>query len=166
MLEEIYKRQSIRNYTKQEVEEEKLEEVLRTAMNAPTARNAQSWRFMIVKNREVLDHMVELQPYMGLMQKAPCAILVMGDLTTTTNQGYLYLDGGAAIQNMLIEAVHQGLSTCWCGIAPLEDRMLAFQEYFKLEKHLIPIALVAIGYGDETKEKVDRYDPQKISIYK
>ncbi|MGX8850907.1 nitroreductase family protein [Amedibacillus sp. YH-ame10] len=166
MLKEIYERQSIRKYSKQEVEEEKLLEVLRAGMNAPTARNAQSWRFMVVHNRKALQDMVDLQPYMAFMKDAPCAILVMGDIQTTTDQGYLYLDGAAAIQNMLIEAVHQGLSTCWCGIAPLQDRIKLFQEYYKLEENLVPIALVAIGYGDETKEKVDRFDPQKISYFK
>ncbi|MEG0469771.1 MAG: nitroreductase family protein, partial [Longicatena sp.] len=96
MLKEIYERQSIRKYSKQVVEEEKLLEVLRAGMNAPTARNAQSWRFMVVHNRKALQDMVDLQPYMAFMKDAPCAILVMGDIQTTTDQGYLYLDGAAA----------------------------------------------------------------------
>lgn len=162
MLKEIYERQSIRKYVNQDVEEEKLTLLLRAAMNAPSARNAQSWRFMIIKDRPTLDYMVELQPYMGLMQEAPCAILVMGDKTTVADIGYLYLDAGAAIENMLIEAVHLGLSTCWCGIAPLQDRMKLFQDYFALDDQLVPIALVAVGYGNESKPIIDRFDPAKI----
>ena len=47
MLEELWTRQSIRRYEDKAVEDEKLEELLHAAMHAPTARNTQSWRFMI-----------------------------------------------------------------------------------------------------------------------
>ena len=57
MLKELYERQSIRKYLDKPVEEEKIMELLRAAMNAPTARNTQSWRFMVIENREALDHM-------------------------------------------------------------------------------------------------------------
>ena len=63
MLEELFNRVSIRHYQNREVEQAKLEEMLRAAMNAPTARNTQSWRFLVITNRETLNHMTELQPY-------------------------------------------------------------------------------------------------------
>lgn len=77
MLTEIWTRQSIRRYEDRTVEKEKLEELLRAAMHAPTARNTQSWRFMVIRNRKALDEMTTLQPYTGMMKTAPCAILVM-----------------------------------------------------------------------------------------
>ena len=67
---------------------------------------------------------------------------------------------------MLIEAVHQGLGTCWCAIGPRTERIENFRNYFHIEDHLIPIGVVAVGYGDEVKPKVDRFDPEKISYYK
>ena len=57
MLTEIWTRQSIRRYEDRTVEKEKLEELLRAAMHAPTARNTQSWRFMVIRNRKALDEM-------------------------------------------------------------------------------------------------------------
>lgn len=165
MLKELYDRQSIRKYLNKPVEDEKLQEVLRAAMNAPTARNAQSWRFMVIRNRSALDNMIKLQPYTGMMKQAPCAILIMGDTRVSQPHEYLYCDASAATQNILIEAVHQGLSTCWCAVGPLEDRIRAFKDYFTLEEHLLPIAVIALGYGDEVKQKIDRFDPEKISYF-
>jgi len=165
MLKEIWNRQSIRKYDNRKVEKEKIEELLRAAMNAPTARNTQSWRFIVVTNKEALEHMIDLQPYTGMMKTAYCTIIVMGDQTASQPDEYLYVDGAAAIENMLIEAVHQGLGTCWCAIAPSKERIDNFRTYYHIEKHLIPIAAVAVGYGAERKEKQDRYDPAKVTWF-
>ena len=70
MLKELWERQSIRKYLNKPVEPEKIEELLRAAMNAPTARNSQSWRFLVVTDRNALDTMTDLQPYTGMMKTA------------------------------------------------------------------------------------------------
>lgn len=165
MLEELYKRQSIRKFKEQIVEDEKIEELLRAAMSAPTARNTQSWRFMVIRNRKALQDMVQLQPYTAMMKDAACAILVMGDTRDIEPEEYLYVHSGAAIENILIEAVHLGLGTCWCAVGPKPERIENFRNYYHIEKELLPIGVIAIGYPDEHKEKVDRYDPQKVSYY-
>ena len=118
------------------------EEMLRAAMNAPTARNTQSWRFLVITNRETLNHMTELQPYTGMMKEAYCAILVMGDRNVNPIDEYLYVDAAAAIENMLIEGVHQGLGTCWCAVGPSKERISKFKEYFHLEDHLLSLCQV------------------------
>lgn len=165
MLKELWTRQSIRRYENRAVEEEKLEELLRAAMHAPTARNTQSWRFLVIRNRKALDEMTNLQPYTGMMKTAPCAILVMGDRTATDLDEYLYCDCSAAIENILIEAQNQGLSTCWCAVGPRKERIDNFRQYYKLEDHLLPVAVIAVGYGSETKAIADRFDPEKISYF-
>lgn len=162
MLKEIYHRQSIRKYKAKPVEQEKVEELLKAAMQAPTARNNQTWRFLVITNRQLLDEMTELQPYTGMMKTAPCAVLVMGDKEACADEGYLYLDGAAAIENMLIEAVHQGLGTCWCGIWPKKERVEGFRKKFSLPSKSIPIGIVAVGYADEEKPVQDRFDVAKI----
>ena len=159
-------RVSIRHYQNREVEQAKLEEMLRAAMNAPTARNTQSWRFLVITNRETLNHMTELQPYTGMMKEAYCAILVMGDRNANPVDEYLYVDAAAAIENMLIEGVHQGLGTCWCAVGPSKERISKFKEYFHLKDHLLPVAVVAVGYSAEDKTRIDQYDPEKVSYYR
>lgn len=168
MLKEIAERQSIRKFTKQEVEKEKIEDLLKAAMRAPTARNTQSWRFMVVTNREALDSMTDLQPYTSMMKTAACAILVMGDTSVTSPREYeyIYVDAAAAVENILLEAVHIGLGACWCAIGPNPERIQNFRQYYGVDERYIPVAAIAIGYPDEQKEIQDRYDPAKVTWYR
>ena len=166
MLTELYNRVSIRKYENKPVEDVKIKELLRAAMNAPTARNLQSWKFLVITNREALDHMTDLQPYTSMMKQAYCAILVMGDRNCNPVDEYLYVDAAAAIENILVEGVNQGLGTCWCAVAPLQERVDNFRNYFHLDDHLLPIGVVAVGYPNEFKERVDQFDETKISYYK
>lgn len=166
MLDEIAQRQSIRKFTKQIVEDEQITTLLKAAMRAPTARNTQSWRFMVVTNREALDTMIDLQPYTGMMKSASCAILVMGDTTANPQPEYLYVDAAAAIENILLEAVHIGLGACWCAIGPSPERIDHFRSYYTIDERYLPIAAIAIGYPDEQKEIQDRYDPAKVTYYR
>ena len=58
----------------------------------PVSYTHLSWRFLVVKNREALNSMVELQPYTGMMKTASCAIIVMGDREASQPDEYLYVD--------------------------------------------------------------------------
>lgn len=166
MLPEIEKRQSIRKYQNKTVEKEKILSLLKAAMNAPTARNSQEWKFIVITNRKKLDGIIELSPYTTMMKEAPCAILVMADLNKAINIEYGLINCAAAIENILIEATHLGLGTCWCGIAPIKERITAFKNYFNLDNSLYPVGIVAVGYSNENKELIDRFDLNKISYIK
>lgn len=165
MLKEIENRQSIRKYLNKAVEEEKITELLKAAMNAPTARNTQEWKFKVITNQAILNDLPTLSPYTTMMKKAPCAILVMADLTKAINIEYGLINC-AAIENMLIEAVHLGLGTCWCGIAPVRERIENFTNYFNLDENEYPVGVVAVGYGNETKPIINRFNPDNISYIK
>ena len=166
MLEEIETRQSIRRYKDQKVEREKIETLLKAAMQAPTARNKQEWRFLVIEDRESLDNIVSFSPYTQMMKQAQVAIIVSGDKTITKDESYIYVDCAAAIENILLEGVHLGLGTCWCAIGPNGDRILAFKEYFKLPEEYLPVAVIAIGYPDEIRPLVSRYDESKVTYWK
>ena len=78
-------------------------------------------------NREALNDMCNLSPYTTMMKEAPCAILVLADLEKAINKEYGLINCAAAIENLIIEAMHQELGTCWCGIAPVEERIEKFK---------------------------------------
>lgn len=166
MLEEIRVRQSIRKYTDQPIEEEKIIALLKAAMRAPTAQNRQEWRFLVVQDRESLDNIATFSPYTGMMKQAQAAIIVLGDREVTPTDAYIYVDCAAAIQNILLEGVHLGLGTCWCAIGPNEERIEAFKNYFKFPNAHLPVAVIAVGYPNETKQWIDRFDENKITFWK
>ena len=87
MLKELFDRRSIRRYEDRPVEPEKLTELLRAAMNAPTARNTQGWRFLVLQDRSTLREMTTLSPYTGMMASAGAAILVLADREANPLEG-------------------------------------------------------------------------------
>jgi len=64
-------------------------------------------------------------------------------------------DLGAACQNILLEAVELGLGAVWLGIAPVEVRMSKVSEILNLPEHIVPFAIILIGYakGEEEPKK-------------
>lgn len=164
MLKEIETRQSIRKYKETPITNSQLDEILRAAMRAPSARNEQCWRFIVIRNRKTLDDISHFKAHMQMMATAPCCIVVLADKTIVNKPEYMYFDCGAAIENMLIEAKHLDLGTCWCAIGPNEDRIEEFRNYFKIEDNLVPISAVALGVADEIKEIQDRFDSSKITF--
>ena len=166
MLKELFDRRSIRRYTDRPIPKEVITELLHAAMNAPSARNTQSWRFLVITDRKTLDDMPSLQPYTGMMRQAQAAVLVLGDRTAESDEGYLYVNCAAAIENLLVEAVHQGLGACWCAVAPKPERIEGFSRYFHLGDDLLPVGIIALGWPAEERPRVDQYDPAKVTFWK
>ncbi len=53
-LENIYARRSVRNFTDDHVSNEVIGEILRAGTYAPTAANTQPWRFIVIRNKEMI----------------------------------------------------------------------------------------------------------------
>jgi len=162
MLDAIRKRRSIRRYTSEAIPPAKLEMLLRSAMQAPTARNLQPWEFVITSNREILNRVPEYHPYAQMVPTAGAAILVCGSKERQPDISYLLVDCAAAVQNILLEAVNQNLGAVWLGVYPKEDRVKGIRELFNLPENIVPVALVSVGIPGEEKGFEDRFDPGKV----
>ena len=124
VTEAIRKRRSVRKYQEgANIPQEDLDQILEAAMMAPSARNTRPWEFVVVENREVLNKFPDIQPYTRMMHTASLAIVVCGrpDLQQDGNI-FWPQDCGAAIENMLLQALELGYGTCWCGLYPAEER--------------------------------------------
>lgn len=162
MLEEIRKRRSIRKYKDLPVSEQQLEALLRSGMQAPSARNLQPWVFITSRNRELMKRVPEVHPYSGMVPHAGALILVSGNTEVQPEIGYILEDCSASVQNILLEAVHQQLGAVWLGVYPREERVNGISRLFHLPKHIIPVALVSVGVPGEEKDFEDRFDPAKV----
>lgn len=161
-LEAIHTRRSIRAYDGSPVSPEQLEVLLRAAMAAPSAGNAQPWRFVTVTDRAILDRIPAIHPYAAMTRSAPCAVLVLGDTSLEKYPGYWVLDCAAAIQNMLLAARATGLGAVWTGVYPTPERVAAFSRLFALPGHVIPHSLVVVGHPAQTPAPVDRFNPSRV----
>ena len=166
MLECIMTRTSIRQYTDQPVEKEKIEAMLRAGMAAPTAVNAQPWHFVVVSDKAKLGELAAANPRAKMLESAPLAIVVCGDLTKTMEgkgQQFWIQDCSAATENILLAAHAQGLGAVWTALYPMEERLQPVSEALKLPSTMIPLCTVVIGYPAETPEPKDKWKPENIS---
>ncbi len=161
-MEAILTRSSIRAYTDEPVTDEQVEQLLRAAMAAPSAGNSQSWAFVVIRDRELLDAVPAVHPYAKMTPQAPLAILVCGDVSAEKHPGFWVQDCSAAVENLLLAAHIIGLGAVWTGIYPDEGRVEGFRRLFSLPDHIMPLALIPVGFPKETKEVTDRYDPAKV----
>lgn len=162
-IEAILTRRSVRKYTAQPVSDELVRELLQAAMSAPSAGNQQDWQFVVVRSRQVLDDMGRIHSH-APVRGAPLAILVCGDLQRESHKGFWTQDCAAATQNLLLAAHARGLGAVWCGCYPREERAMGLRKLLALPEHIVPLALVVIGYPAEKKERQDRYDPAKVRV--
>jgi nitroreductase len=161
-MKAILTRRSIRKYTAQPISEKIILELLEAAMSAPSAGNQQPWQFVIITDRKILDEIPQVHPYAQMCREAPVAVLVCGDLERETHKGFWVQDCSAATENFLIAANEKELGAVWVGIYPREERVEGLRKLIKLPGHVIPFALIPIGYPAEKKPPSNRFDPGRI----
>ena len=160
-MDAIYHRTSIRKYQDKRVEREKIEAILRAAMQAPSARNQQPWEFYVVTKRETLEALSMVSPFAGMVKVAPAAI-VSAYRTECRVPVFAQIDMSIAMENLWLETDAQGLGGVWLGIAPREDRMAAVERIMDMPDTLRAFAIFSFGYPGEEREQQDRFDPERI----
>jgi nitroreductase len=155
-------RRSIRRFTSEPVPDDAIKALLEAAMSAPSAGNQQPWEFVVIKARAVLDKIPDVHPYAQMCRQAPAAIVVCGNLDRDSHRGFWVQDCAAATENILIAATDLGLGSVWCGVHPREDRVKGLRNLLGLPDHIMPLALIPIGYPAENKPPSERFDPARI----
>lgn len=163
----LFSRRSIRKYIKgKEVEDEKVEYILKAAMYAPSANNKRNWEFIVVKNRDTLNKIMDVHPYAKMLETASMAVVVCGDLSDESGKLYWQQNCSAALENMMLAAKAKDLGTVWLGVAPREERMNAIIKLFNLPDNIKPLGIVAVGYPDGEPNAPERFEPNKIHYEK
>jgi len=165
-MEAIYTRRSVRKYQNKPVPPELIEEAVKAAMFAPSARNQQPWDFIIVDKRELMDKVPSFSPHAGMSKGAPAGVLVCFNKEYENAEGFFPQDLGAATQNLLLALHAAGLGAVWTGVYPREDRMAGFVKMLNLPANVIPYAFVVIGYPEKEPEKTDRFKKERIRYNK
>ncbi len=157
----IFNRTSVRKYENKEVEAEKIDKILRAAMAAPSAANQQPWEFYVVKNKETLAALADCSPYGGCIKDAAMAIVPVYRKEMMMPE-FADIDMAACTENILLEVTELGLGAVWIGIAPLADRMENVRKVLNVPDHLMPYAIIPIGYPVTDTEQKDRFDAERV----
>ena len=160
-LELSKRRRSIHHFTEDEVTDEEIEYILEAARWAPSAGNAQPWRFIVVKdpeNREKVWRATTGIPNVtpqNFIRKAPVHIIICTDTTAYKGkQAKIYSDlfciqdSAAATMNLLLAASYRELGACWVGMFREE----ALRDSFSIPPNVKPVAVIPVGH---TRSKVN-----------
>lgn len=161
----IHKRTSIRSFHDRKVSKEQLETIVRAGMAAPTAMNKQPWMFIVIEDKEVLQALGKDIPTSKMVQQAPAAIIVCGDMKKAGEgwlQQYWIQDCSVASQNILLAITDLGLGGVWTSVYPAENRMKIVSEILHLPEHLIPLNIIPVGYPAENKSPMDKWKPENV----
>lgn len=166
-MKEILSRRSIRKYEKKPISDEKIQRILRAAMYAPSAGNERPWHFIVIKDRKILDEIPTFHPHTQMLLEAPLAILPCCDTSNLKYNGVFWVqDMAAAIQNILLESKFLDLGSCWCGVYPRKEFIEPIKSLLNIPEHIIPVAVIAIGYPGEEREVRERYKEERVHYEK
>ncbi|MBF0525953.1 MAG: nitroreductase family protein [Deltaproteobacteria bacterium] len=111
----IMTRRSVRDYTDQPVDDDVLDIILTAGAAAPSGKNNQPWRFVIVRNPELKQEMAGLTHYGRIIEKAPVVTAVFLDKQASYQLIKDHQAVGACLQNILLAAHSLGLGAVWLG---------------------------------------------------
>ncbi|MCR5814428.1 MAG: nitroreductase family protein [Desulfovibrio sp.] len=161
-LDVIMSRRSVRAFTSEEVSDEQVEKLLRAAMAAPSAGNAQPWEFVVIRDKALLDKVPAINPYAAFAPKASVGILVCTDPEYEKFPGYWIEDTSAATENLLLAAHALGLGAVWTGVYPDSQRVSAFRALVQTPERIIPMAFILVGYPQSLPKPADRFLSERI----
>lgn len=153
VFEAIKTRRSVRHYKPHPIKEEILKKVLEAARLAPSARNAQKRKFVIVKDPETRKQLAEAANNQDFIREAPVVIVavatdperIIGDEVPS-----YAVDVAIAVDHITLQATEQGLGTCWIGAFSQEK----VKEILKIPQPYKVVTLMPIGWpADKPKVK-------------
>jgi nitroreductase len=153
IIEEIVNRRSIREYSPKIIEPEKLARILEAARLAPTARNQQDWKLVLVKNPDIREKLV--------LKGAPILIAACALNSTYImrcgHPAYL-IDLAIVLEHVALQAVREGLGTCWIGSF---DESKA-KSILKVPDPVRIVELMSLGYYDRLPDPRQRKPIQDL----
>jgi len=146
-LEFLKSRRSIRRFKKDPPPLEMILKAIDVARYAPSARNSQPWRFIVVNDPLLKDRLAEIHPWARPLKEAPVSIVVACHVDESPTS-YM-LDCANATIYLLLALHALGLGAVWIqALRNVEE----LRVLLNIPNNAIPVAVIAIGYPDEKPE--------------
>ena len=160
----ILNRRSIRRYQQKPIDDEILEKLINAARLAPSAANLQPCEYIVVNDKSVVELIFPCLKWAGYIAPAgnppegeqPVAyIIVLLNRTWRKEAGEV--DAAAAIENILLTALEEGISSCWIVSVdkPKVREILSIPDYCELD------SVITLGYPNEKSVVEDLTDSVK-----
>lgn len=153
VYETVQKRRSIRRFKQKKIPLIMLRKIVDSARMGPSARNLQPWEFIIIDSPELVKAVFEQTNWAGYLPKeqgkpspeqAPVAFIAV--LKNERFQSkWSNHDIGAAVENMILVALEEGVGSCWIASVAREPVM----EWLNIPAGYEIDSVLALGYADE-----------------
>ncbi len=143
--EAIRTRKSVRSWDQRPVEPEKIERVMEAARLAPSARNDQEWRFVVVTDEETRTRLAQAANRQTFVGQAPVVIVACAETdgrAMSCGHPAFLIDTAIAIDHITLAAVEEGLGTCWIGAFDPE----AVRSILGIPSSVEVVELLPLGY--------------------
>jgi nitroreductase len=157
LLDFIKERRSIRAFQEKQIPEKEIEMILEAGRWAPSASNRQPWKFIVIKNREILKKIARVTGYGWFIGEASFAVAIVGKPRTSHN--WYIIDTSLVSMNMMLMAWSLGIGTCWIGSMNKEKA----KEILDLGRNDYLLTVLPFGYiQGEIPAPTGRYPLNKI----
>jgi nitroreductase len=163
VLEAIRKRYSCRSYQDKAIEQEKLNTILEAARLAPSAKNLQDWRFVVVTDKEKRHKLAEAANNQKFIENAGAIIIACSICKEIMRCGQPVgsIDVAIALEHIALQAAQSGLATCWIGsFYPDKVRPIV-----SIPQNIDIVELMAVGYPADKPKEPNREPMEKIVCY-
>mgnify|MGYP001122967184 CR=1 FL=1 len=161
ILNVIEERKSIRGFEDRPVEKEKLLKIVEAARLAPTARNRQEWKTIIITDRKIIKEMVKVCNGQKWVETAG-AIFV----PVSTENEYIMrcgVNGGVVdttivLQTIVLEAQNQGLGSCYIGSFYQDKikKLLNIPEKYRVIQ-VLPVGYPKAEGGPRKRKEIEEF---------
>lgn len=165
LLEVLKSRRSIRKYKSKPIPDEVLKSIMNAARLAPSALNAQPWKFIVVRDEDLKIKLTQACNKKWIAE-APVVIVACGfpDEADAYMGGYMNsypVDVAIALDHMVLSATDLGLGSCWIGRFKEEK----VKDLLEIPTDVKVVALIPLGYPDEEPEHSGRKNLSEIVCY-
>ena len=163
VLDAIYSRRSIREFTDKKIPSELIREIIRAGMWAPSGLNNQPWRFAIVTSKELKRRLEPLTKYSRIIKGAQALVPVFIDKNAMYHETKDHQAIGACLENMLLAAHSLGLGAVWLGEIIKSDKEI--RKLLGLGDDLELMAVIALGYPAKRDQKSRRRPMEELIVF-
>ena len=163
VFQAIIQRYSCRSYDPRPIEPEKLTKLLDAARFAPSARNRQDWRFIVVTDPDTRTKFNEAAGGKKTFTEAPVTIVACSanDHVMRCGQHAAPINVAIALEHIALQAVELGLATCWIG-SFYPDKIKAI---LGIPADIIIIELMTVGYPADLRPTPERNPLESIACF-
>ena len=158
----LLERHSIRRYTDSPIDPDDVRTILEAALLAPSSKNARSWQFVVVEDKDTIARLADCKPaYAASLKKCPLAVVV----TSSPEKSEAYIeDAAVAAIFMHLQAADLGIGSCWVQVrgrmaADGESSETVVREILGIPEDMAVECIMTFGYKDEQRRPVD---PSKL----